>query len=105
MSKPLFLKLNKRWDFLFFQGFTSKKDRRRFFAVLFHQSASGHCSSRLSLEKRIARRFLCCPHSPICIKLFFRMTVQTALDSKLDDEMSADPNLLVNCEEVNVTIV
>ncbi|KAI3793783.1 hypothetical protein L1987_36405 [Smallanthus sonchifolius] len=98
-----FLKLNERWDFLFFQGFTSKKDRRRFFAVLFHQSASRHCSSgfRLSLEKRIARCFLCCPHSPICfLTLFFQMTVQTALDSKVDDEMSADPNLLVNCEEV-----
>ncbi|KAI3775583.1 hypothetical protein L1987_50162 [Smallanthus sonchifolius] len=74
------------------KGFTSKKDRRRFFAVLFHQSASGHCSSRfrLSLEKMIARRFLCCPHSPICsLTMFFQMTVQTDLDSKVDDEMSA----------------
>ncbi|KAI3825740.1 hypothetical protein L1987_07341 [Smallanthus sonchifolius] len=67
-------------------GFTSKKDRRRFFDVLFHQSASGHCSSRfrLSLEKKIARRFLCCPHSPICfLTLFFQMTVQLLWTLKL----------------------
>ncbi|KAI3811072.1 hypothetical protein L1987_20788 [Smallanthus sonchifolius] len=64
-------------------------------------SFTKHCSSRVSLEKRIARRFLCCPPSPICfLTLFFHMTVQTALDSKLDDEMNVDPNVLVICEEV-----
>ncbi|KAI3820896.1 hypothetical protein L1987_08447 [Smallanthus sonchifolius] len=60
----------------------------------FHLNYSTEVFQLLKINESSRPRLLCCPLSPICFRtVFFRMTVQTALYSKLDEEMTADPNV------------